>query len=180
MTTPISTTLNLNLASATPRSAEATKTENPNEKPLSPETKQALQRWYPKQDDWYGLFPQANKNKLSDFLAHPVKNLGVVIGIGITAIEGLILGLLLFGLTKAKDIAKNATAETKANIKTIKVGAMLHSAVVLFFGGLTLADYLLQKNLNKDTLQGIQTLGEQATRNDWINYKKTHPELKHA
>ena len=184
MTTPISTTstLNLNLSAVNAPLTEVNRAEADTNKPLSPETQQALERWYAKQWDFYGLYPQANQNKLSDFLAHPVKNLGVVIGIGVTTIQGLglILGLRLFALTKAKDIVNNASVATKRGIKIVKVGTLLQAGKVLFWGGLTFADYLLQKNRNKDTLKGIQTLGDQATRQEWIDYKKAHPAIANA
>jgi hypothetical protein len=160
-----------------PRSAEANGVQNTSEKPLSPETQQALNRWFPKQDDFYGLFPQANKNRLSDFLAHPIKNFPVVIGMSITAVEGLSLAMLLLGLNLTKEVAKDTPTEAVALGKIIKRGAIWQGAVVLFWGGLTFLDYLYQKKRNKDTLKGIQTLGDNATRQDWIDYKKAHPKM---
>jgi hypothetical protein len=183
MTTPISTTptLNLNLASAIPPSAEATKTDNPSEKPLSSETQQALDRWYPKQDDWYGLFPQANKNKLSDFLAHPVKNISVLLGLGTTAVPAFLLSLNLIAIAGLKTNPKAMIdPENKTLVKLLTRASFTAGAWTLFWGGLTFADYFYQKNRNKDTLQGIQTLGEQATRQEWLDYKEVHPELKQA
>ncbi len=168
MTTPISTTptLNLNLSAVNAPLTELNRPENSSEKPLSPETQQALDRWYPKQDDWHGLFPQANKNKLSDFLAHPVKSIGVFLGIGMMALTGLAFGATL----KAAQVTKDVEA------KEFKNKAIYHGLELLLIGGLTFADYYYQKIRNKDTLQGIQTLGEQATRQEWIDYKKMHPQ----
>jgi hypothetical protein len=150
--------------------AEVNRAENPTEKPLSPETQKALERWYAKQWDFYGLYPQANQNKLSDFLAHPVKSIGVFLGIGMMALTGLVFGATL----KAAQVRKGVEA------KEFKNKAIYHGLELLFLGGLTFADYYHQKIRNKDTLKGIQTLGEQATRREWLDYKKTHPAIANA
>jgi hypothetical protein len=183
MTTPISTTptLNLNLSTVNPQSMQAVDSEkNPNQ-PLPPETQKALNRWYPKQDDWYGLFPQANKNKLSDFLAHPVKNISVLLGLGVTAKPAIGLAIGLISITTLKSHPEAMiTPEVKEVMKRLIRGTLKQGLFTAFWGGLTFLDYFYQKNRNKDTLKGIQTLGEQATRQEWIDYKKTHPELKQA
>ena len=70
--------------------------------------------------------------------------------------------------------------EAKNAIKSLKGSIFLAGVSTLFWGGLTFVDYLLQKNLNKDTVKGIQTLGDQATRQEWIDYKKTHPTITNA
>ncbi len=173
MTTPISTTLNLNLASATPRSAEATKTDNPSEKPLSPETQQALQRWYNVEFDGYTLYPQANQSKLTYFLQHPVKNITNFSSLLGTAIMGS-MGLVAFFM------ASNAKHLTPQKLKEFKSVGYVSLIATPLFAGLGLWQFLRIKSLNKDTLQGIQTLGENATRQEWLNYKKQHPELKQA
>ncbi len=183
MTTPISTTstLNLNLSAVNAPLTEVNRPENSSEKPLSPETQQALQRWYPKQDDWYGLFPQANKNKLSDFLAHPIKNISVFLGLGVTAYPAIGLAISLISITTLKSHPEAMIKpEVKNVMKSLTRSAFLTGASTLFWGGLTFLDYFYQKNRNKDTLQGIQTLGENATRAEWLDYKKTHPETANA
>jgi hypothetical protein len=144
----------------------------------APETLQALDRWYPEQDDWYGLFPQANKNKLSDFLAHPIKNVSVLLGLGMTAVPAYLFSLTLSqlrGYLKASN-SPNINAMRKLLIRT----SFSTGTLTLLGGSLTLLDYLYQKNRNEDTLKGIQILGENASRQEWINYKKTHPEIKQA
>jgi hypothetical protein len=170
-----------NSPNACPRSAEANSVEHTTTQSFSPETQQALDRWYPEQDDWYGLFPQANQHKLSDFLAHPIKNISVLLGMGVTVFPVFGLALSSFGLI-AMTSNPNAMShpEAKGVVKTFTRAALKHSALTLFCGGLTFLDYLYQKNRNKDTLKGIQILGEKATRDDWINYKKSHPKIKQA
>jgi hypothetical protein len=165
MTTPISTTstLNLNLSAVNAPLTELNRAEADTNKPLSAETQQALERFLPKQDDWYGLSPQVNKNKLSDFLAHPVKNLYTTITIGLASITGIVFALSL--------LAAKVQPQKYTSMELLKEGAEL-----LFFIGLTTLIYINRQNLNKDTLQGIQTLGENASRQEWLDYKKTHPE----
>ena len=183
MTTPISTTstLNLNLSAVNAPLTEVNRPENSSEKPLSPETQQALDRWYPKQDDWYGLFPQANKNKLSDFLAHPIKNISVLLGLGVTAQPAIGLAIGLISITTLKSHPEAMIKpEAKEVMKRLIRGTLKQGLFTAFWGGLTFLDYFYQKNRNKDTLKGIQTLGENASRQEWLDYKKTHPETANA
>ncbi|XVJ51793.1 MAG: hypothetical protein HEQ32_06845 [Vampirovibrio sp.] len=152
----------------------------------APEVKKALDRWYPEQDDWYGLFPQANQHKLSDFLAHPIKNISNVINVSATAfpVFGLSVNLIQIIRSKIKPelstLPRGKNGIEKLLTRVFTRAALFNGVGVLFCGGLTVLDYLYQKNRNEDTLKGIQILGENATRDDWINYKKTHPEIKQA
>jgi hypothetical protein len=132
----------------------------------APEVKTGLERLIPNQFDWFGLFPQANQHKLSDFLAHPIKSISVISGIFMTALSGvaLIANLLGYYSNEAKKI------ELKKNLKDLSVDFP-------FLIGLTFLEYLRQKSMNTDSLKGIQTLGNQATRQEWLDYKKTHPEM---
>jgi preprotein translocase subunit Sss1 len=183
MTTPISTTptLNLNLSAVNAPLAEVNRSENPTEKPLSPETQEALERWYKKKDDAYGLYPQANQSKLSDFLQHPVKNLTNAI----TLVGTLIMGFMgAFALDMAHKTKNFSTEQLKdlgyASHKEFKYTSYISAVGTLLVGGLGLWQASRIKNINKDTLQGIQTLGDQATRQEWLDYKKTHPTIANA
>jgi hypothetical protein len=178
MMTLISIPVATNSPNACPRSAEANSVEHTTTQSLSPETQQALDRWYPEQDDWYGLFPQANKHKLSDFLEDPLKNVSVLLGLGITAVPAYLFLLTLSqlrGYLKASN-SPHINAMRKLLIRT----SLSTGTLTILGGGLTLLHYLYQKNRNTDTLKGIQILGENATRQEWINYKKSHPEIKQA
>lgn len=183
MTTPISTTptLNLNLSAVNAPLTEVNRAEADTNKPLSPETQQALERCYKKKDDAYGLYPQANQSKLSDFLQHPVKNLTNAI---------TLIGTLIMGLTGAFNLnmahkTKNLSAEQLkklgyASHKEFKYASYISAIGTLLVGGLALWQAFKIQNLNKDTLKGIQTLGENASRQEWLDYKKTHPETANA
>ncbi|MFN7310321.1 MAG: hypothetical protein ACK5T0_03035 [Vampirovibrionales bacterium] len=183
MTTPISTTstLNLNLSAVNAPLAEVNRSENPTEKPLSPETQEALERWYKKKDDAYGLYPQANQSKLSDFLQHPVKNLTNAITLVGTLIVGLTGVFFLNMAHKTKNLSAEQLKELGyASHKEFKYASYLSPIGTLLVGGLALWQASRIKNLNKDTLKGIQTLGDQATRQEWIDYKKAHPAIANA
>jgi hypothetical protein len=177
MTTPISTTptLNLNLVSATPRVADATKAENQTEKPLSPDTQKALKRFIPNN---YALFGLNNKGKLIDYLADPYKNANNALNLFGSVLSGAVFLATLGGVLVNPQFAKSLKQE-KSPLFGMSNLAGLGLETALIVAG-TLFDWQYKPRQNKDLLKGINTLGEGATLEEWQNYKKTHPELKQA
>jgi hypothetical protein len=126
----------------------------------APEVKKGLDRFIPNQLDIGILLPQVDKHKLSDFLQHPTRNLGVFAGL---------LGSSILGITFIFDLQKSLKLK-QGMPSTLALGATF--AGVAFS---TINHYIHQDMLNKDMIQGIGILGENATRQEWIHYKKTHP-----
>jgi hypothetical protein len=137
----------------------------------APEVKTGLERLNPNQFDWFGLFPQANQHKLSDFLAHPIKSVSVISGIFMTALSGMAFTTTLLKYCVSNEAKKIVL---KADLKKELKDLSFEFPVLI---GLTFLEYLRQKSMNTDSLKGIQTLGNQATRQEWLDYKKTHPEM---
>jgi len=171
------TTLNASTPSLTtnspnvyPRSAEASGAENPSEKPLSPEVQQGLKRFTYKESPYNFFNSKKNEHKLSDFLLDPVKNLNTFLTLVGTSVFGLLGTSTLQSSSKIKNLTVEQLQELRGTGYIWIIGAILTAGTGLW-------EAFQIKNRNKDTLQGIQTLGDNATRQEWIDYKKTHPEI---
>jgi hypothetical protein len=177
MTTPISTTptLNLNLSAVNAPLAEVKDAENTSEKPLSPETQQALKRFMPKD---YALFGFNNKSKLIDYLAEPYKNANNALNLFGSVLSGAVFLATLGGVLVYPQFAKSLKQEKSLLFGMPKLVEMGLETALIVYG--TLFDWQYKPRQNADLLKGINTLGEGATLEDWQKYKKTHPELKHA
>jgi hypothetical protein len=127
---------------------------------LSPEAEDGMKRFIPKA---YALYGMNNKNKLTDYLADPNKNINNLTNTGFTVMAGSAFLVNLLGSRKNPEYVKNAVWS-----------GLAFTGLGLFP---SLSDYEYRQNQNRDILNGVKTLGATATLEDWQKYKKTHPEI---
>ena len=147
---------------ASPREADSSLTTKNPTATSSPAVQEGLNAFFPKQ---YALFGLVNKNKLPDYLAHPVKNINNVINFSL-----LIITVFSAAVLAVTALTSRKKSEFSKTLGGLGLGFLLMLGDALF-------DLQYRKDLNKDTLKGIQVLGENATLEDWQNYKKSHPKV---
>ena len=148
-----------------PRQAEDSHSQS-----LLPETQEGLKRFTYKESPYNFFNSKKNEHKLSDFLIDPVKNINTLLSI----LAPPILGILGFSFLHNSSKIKNLTTE---ELQEVRDGGYILIVGAIATAGVGLWEAFQIKNRNKDTLQGIHILGEKATRQDWIDYKKAHPEI---
>ena len=172
MTTPLSTTQasNKSLSTVNPQLAKANGAENQTEKPLSPETEEALARWTPKQRESLFSSKEDLQHPLTQYLANPVKSM----------LNNVFCWTLLplAGYEALSRILPNAKVPFMGNMTLKGFKTFVWFAILTTTGIFSaVPEYFSQKWVNQDILKGIKTLGTHASKQDWNDYQKAHPEI---
>lgn len=140
-----------------------------------PEIQKALNRWDPEKvylpyemryplPDWDEASARSAKDqKLKDTLANPAKGAFISLLISAVASTGMMLA--------PKKWYATIPFTKKLQPETIKKWSIGITATVLASGSLFAA--WMQSRMNKEALKGIQAVGTEATRQDWLDYQQT-------
>ncbi len=161
MTTINSIPFSTNMPKVDPSLAEVNNPENTTEK--------ALARWTPKQRESFFTSKEELNHPLTDYLADPTKAMFN------NAFYSTVLPLGAYEATSR--LFPNVKVPFTGNTTLKGLKPYFWFAILTTTGLFTaIPEYFNQKSVNKDTLQGIKTLGTHASKKDWNDYKKTHPE----